>query len=93
MSTAMKKNNDNNKKVNEMKEINFIPWHSYIGLAIPFFFFGICVDRALNHTDILALIVGTAFVLQMTIVVYLSLRDLNKTYNKLFRKNSEDKDE
>lgn len=93
MSTAMKKNNDNNKKVNEMKEINFIPWHSYIGLAIPFFFFGMCFDRALNHTDILALIIGTAFAIQMSIAVYLSLRDLNKTYNKLFRKNSEDKDE
>ena len=68
MSTAMKKNNDNNKKVNKMKEINFIPWHSYIGLAIPFFFFGMCFDRALNHTDILALIIGTAFALQMSIV-------------------------
>lgn len=85
MSTAMKKNDDNNKKVNKMKEINFIPWHSYIFLAIPYFCFGICFDRALNHTDILTLIVGTAFVLQMTIVIYLSLRDLNKTYNKLFR--------
>lgn len=84
MSTAMKKNDDNNKKVNKMKEINFIPWHSYIFLAIPYFFFGMCFDRGLNNTDILALIIGTAFALQMTIVIYLSLRDLNKTYNKLF---------
>lgn len=76
------------KPSKKQKQKNFIPWYSYIFLAITYFIGGMCIDRwIVSDIDPLILITGIWLMVQMSIVIYLSLKDLNKDYNKLFRNN------
>lgn len=63
----------------EVKLVNIVPWHSFITLMISYFLAGICVGKWLGGIiDPLLLIIGIYQAIQMTVVVYLSLKDLNK---------------
>lgn len=88
----MAKVTKSNKETEANKEmVNYIPWHSYVFLAITYLLTGICIGKWIGSCiDPLILIVGIWGAIQMSVLIYLSLKDLNKTYNRLFNSKEED---
>lgn len=67
---------DDSKEQEKVKLVNFVPWHSFAFLMASYFIAGLCVGKWSG--DLLVLVVGILQAIQTTVLVYLSIRDLNK---------------